>query len=812
MTSTVPQGPTGPVEQTNVKVMVRVRPFNSREINLTEGGVQNLRSIVMMEGPTVRLLDHERNYAEREAFEFDQAYWSLPESQNQFSTNPFADNETVFKETGIPAVENALAGYHNTIFAYGQTGSGKTHSMLGCATDEGIAPRLVRALFERINNNLRGHNYERIQYTVELSFLEIYNEKVKDLLAIAERGKGRSNAGESGYAECRVRFHPERGTFVEGLTRIAIDSEEQCLTAIKDGMEHRAVTSTLMNDTSSRSHAIFQISLTQKMPLKGTSRLSIINLVDLAGSERISMSGVVGTAMKEATSINLSLSTLRRVIDILIENSKLKKGQRPQVPPFRQSLLTWVLSDSLGGNSKTVMVAAISPFSGNVEDTIGTLRYALKAKAIVCNARVNEEKTQAVVNAMRAEMEDLRRQLTEKADADQAEQDRIRADLKETEDNFDQMQKEAKRLEEEKVSYERELAEKGEKLAHAQSEMIQLENAEVEKQTKEAELVEARNAREEADALLEQHAKDRQKREEELEELKSRKKLLEEHHNKAADEEAKAKLAAEQARLRQFASAFQNAFILGKQRSGLDELKEERDRHIDAVRSLEIEKREQERLLAQLVNDKGMYKRKMDLSQKRAAEIYEEVRSVRASREENVAEVKQLRDDAESRLRKVQRELEAKEGELKRLQQENDVEHAEQDKESRILEMELENAKYALEQLTERKLILNEESATAQTDLVQLEKEYEDSTSKLQRITQDNQEKTKLIEELRKKKERLIARRTGASEQILQHRMELEDLSVQLDGLNSEVDDLRAAHSELRAFVSNKFFPVAQGQ
>lgn len=793
-----------------MKVMVRVRPFNSREIALTEGGTQNLRSIVLMEGPTVRLLDHERNYAEREAFEFDQAFWSIPESQNQFSTNPFADNETVFRETGLPAVENALAGYHNTIFAYGQTGSGKTHSMLGSASDEGIAPRLVRALFERINNNLRGNNYERIQYTVELSFLEIYNEKVKDLLAIAEKGKGRSNQGESGYAECRVRFHPERGTFVEGLTRIAIDSEAQCLTAIKDGMEHRAVTSTLMNDTSSRSHAIFQISLTQKMPLKGTSRISIINLVDLAGSERISMSGVVGAAMKEATSINLSLSTLRRVIDILIENSKIKKGQRPQIPPYRQSLLTWVLSDSLGGNSKTVMVAAISPFSGNVEDSLGTLRYALKAKAIVCNARVNEEKTQAVVNAMRAEMEELRKQLAEKADADQAEQDRIRNDLRETEENFEQMQKEAKRLEEEKITYEQELVEKTEKLAHAQSEMIQLENAEVEKKMKEAELIEARNAREEADALLERHALERQKREEELEELKTRKKMLEEHHNKAADEEARAKLAAEQARLRQFASAFQNAFILGKQRSGLDELKEERDRHIDSVKSLEIEKREKERLIAQLVSDKGMYKRKMDVSQKRAAEIYDEVRAVRAAREANISEVKQLRDEAEARLRKVQRELETKENELKRLQQENDVEHAEQDKESRILELELENAKLALKQLSERKQILNEESNSAQQDLVQLEKEYDESTNKLQRITKDNQEKANLIEQLRKKKERVVLRRTAASDQIHQHRVELEDLGVQLDSLNAEVDELRAAHSELRAFVSNKFFPVGQ--
>lgn len=799
----------GGVEQTNVKVMVRVRPFNSREIGLTEGGIEKLRSIIVMEGSTVRLLEHEKNYVEREAFEFDECFWSLPESQGQLSTKPFTTNEDVFEASGKPAVKNALAGYHNTIFAYGQTGSGKTHTMLGCASDEGIAPRLVRYLFEQINTSKNDLVGERIQFTVELSFLEIYNEKVKDLLAIAEKGKGRSNQGESGYAECRVRNHPEKGTFVEGLTRTSIDEEAQCLTAIKDGMEHRAITSTLMNDTSSRSHAIFQIALTQKMPLKGTSRLSVINLVDLAGSERISMSGVAGQALKEAMSINLSLSTLRRVIDILIDNSKLKKGQRPSVPPFRESLLTWVLSDSLGGNSKTVMVAAISPFSGNSEDTMGTLRYALKAKAIVCNARVNEEKTQAVVNAMRLEMEELRKQLVAKANADQEEKDRIDTEIKETEENFEKMQLEAKRLEDLKVEYEQELIDKKSALTDAQTEIANFENVEEEKERKEAELNQARLMRTEADQLLKQTEEDRGRREDELELLKSRKKMLQEHHDKAAEEEAKAKLAAEQSRLRQFARTFSNAFKLTTKKSGLHNLVEEHTILKETIMELETAVHQKQKTLSQLVSEKGMLQRKMGLSQKRASEIYEEVHAVKAQRAVRVAEVRELRDAAEEELLAVQQELEARETELRKLRQVNSVAQAETERDMEISQLDIRTSQEKLKKQLEKNAKLEAECSSAEVELTQLEEDHKVAVAKLAALRAENEKNSMIVEEFKKRNAEITEKRVAITKTSTDTRADSNELNETLSSLLKDVQELREVHSELRTFVSNKFFPIA---
>lgn len=192
--------------------------------------------------------------------------------------------------------------------------------------------------------------------------------------------------------------------------RKEVEDAETAKRLIEKGTNERAMAETKMNAHSSRSHAIFQICITQKDPLRGTQKTSFINLVDLAGSEKISMSGVTGQALKEALNINKSLSTLRRVFDVLIENSQQKKQM---VPPFRDSILTHVLTDSLGGNSKTQMIAAVSPHEVNLEDSLHTLRYANQAKAIVCEAKVNEEKSAEMVEAMKDEIEKLRRMMIE---------------------------------------------------------------------------------------------------------------------------------------------------------------------------------------------------------------------------------------------------------------------------------------------------------------------------------------------------------------------------------------------------------------
>ena len=429
----------GKEEKSAVRVMTRVRPFNQRELGLSVEEYPT--TVVHMEnGKTVHLLGE--GGEEKERFEFHKVFWSIPESQKQFCGEPFSDQEAVFEETGKVAVAAAIKGYHTCILAYGQTGSGKTYTMLGSESDPGIAPRLVDHLFEQVEDMPK----KGFTYNIGISFMEIYNERCKDLLddvgsnpvtplgGRKRRGSRKKSATESAflnttspkdrtldrssrrgsligrspgaspnvqpivggrkktipfslsidpeddYRDLRVRKSPVYGVHVEGLTRLdkesGVSTADDVKLVIRKGMEHRATAETKMNATSSRSHALFQISIVAKNSATGVQRYSNINLVDLAGSERVKMSGAEGDRLTEATKINLSLSTLRHVIDMLIENTNRKKGDIKLVPPYRESLLTWVLSESLGGNSKTMMLATVSPHISNVEDTGNTLRYA----------------------------------------------------------------------------------------------------------------------------------------------------------------------------------------------------------------------------------------------------------------------------------------------------------------------------------------------------------------------------------------------------------------------------------------------------
>ena len=472
----------GGVHEVRVEAMVRVRPFSKRELDKLKADDSNgmPQSIVMMKGRRVSLLDPAKDFQECDAFDFDEAFWSIPESQweidmeDEFVRKAIKEmgvhcvgQQEVFEKTGMLAVQHAFDGFHSCIFAYGQTGAGKTFSMLGgldasggidprAAETRGICPRLVEELFEKCQYYKdKGDN---TIYSIELSFMEIYKEKCKDLLkdTLAKKKKKSTDEQEKEYAELKVRHSPTNGTYVEGLLREEVKSVPHCLKLMAAGMNARHTAATKMNDVSSRSHAIFQLTFKQKNPVQGTNTLSNINLVDLAGSERVKMSGAQGERLDEATKINQSLSTLRRVIDVLIDNAKAKKGAQKMVAPYRESMLTWLLSESLGGNSKTIMLAAVSPYAGNFEDTMNTLRYANKAKEIVCKAKRNDERGAVVVAAMRMEMERLRQQLEAKADAADEEVraslkdqlDRAEADYQKAKQEFDTLQEQGKELRE----------------------------------------------------------------------------------------------------------------------------------------------------------------------------------------------------------------------------------------------------------------------------------------------------------------------------------------------------------------------------
>uniref|UniRef100_A0A3B4YBZ2 Kinesin family member 13B n=1 Tax=Seriola lalandi dorsalis TaxID=1841481 RepID=A0A3B4YBZ2_SERLL len=331
-----------------------------------------------------------------QAFAYDYCFWSMDESQK----DKFAGQDVVFQCLGESLLDNAFMGYNACIFAYGQTGSGKSYTMMGSAEQPGLIPRLCSSLFGRTVQEAR----EGESFTVEVSYMEIYNEKVRDLLD----PKGSRQA-------LRVREHKVLGPYVDGLSRLAVASYKDIESLMSEGNKSRTVAATNMNEESSRSHAVFNIILTHTlMDLQsGTSgeKVSKLSLVDLAGSERAAKTGAAGERLKEGSNINKSLSTLGLVISALADHGAGKN--KSKFVPYRDSVLTWLLKDSLGGNSRTAMVATISPAADNYDETLSTLRYADRAKSIVNHAVVNEDPNARIIRELREEVEKLRDQLTE---------------------------------------------------------------------------------------------------------------------------------------------------------------------------------------------------------------------------------------------------------------------------------------------------------------------------------------------------------------------------------------------------------------
>ncbi|KAE9967058.1 hypothetical protein EG328_008433 [Venturia inaequalis] len=377
----------------NIKVVVRVRPFNSREKD------RNAKCIVQMKGNQTVLTppgDAKGKSAKaKQTFAFDKSYWSFDRDDSHF-----AGQDDLFADLGKPLLDNAFQGYNNCIFAYGQTGSGKSYSMMGYGKEYGVIPQICKTMFERIEEMSLDKNSST---TVEVSYLEIYNERVRDLLNPSTKGN------------LKVREHPATGPYVEDLAKLVVRSFVEIENLMDEGNKARTVAATNMNETSSRSHAVFTLTLTQKRHDVETNmdaeRVAKISLVDLAGSERATSTGATGARLKEGAEINRSLSTLGRVISALADagSTKTKKGHQV---PYRDSVLTWLLKDSLGGNSLTAMIAAISPADINFDETLSTLRYADSAKRIKNHAVVNEDPNARMIRELKEELAQLRAKLT----------------------------------------------------------------------------------------------------------------------------------------------------------------------------------------------------------------------------------------------------------------------------------------------------------------------------------------------------------------------------------------------------------------
>ncbi|XP_035295180.1 kinesin-like protein KIF1A isoform X14 [Cricetulus griseus] len=376
----------------SVKVAVRVRPFNSREMS------RDSKCIIQMSGSTTTIVNPKQPKETPKSFSFDYSYWShtSPEDIN------YASQKQVYRDIGEEMLQHAFEGYNVCIFAYGQTGAGKSYTMMGKQEkdQQGIIPQLCEDLFSRINDTTN----DNMSYSVEVSYMEIYCERVRDLLNPKNKGN------------LRVREHPLLGPYVEDLSKLAVTSYNDIQDLMDSGNKARTVAATNMNETSSRSHAVFNIIFTQKRHDAETNitteKVSKISLVDLAGSERADSTGAKGTRLKEGANINKSLTTLGKVISALAEMdsgpNKNKKKKKTDFIPYRDSVLTWLLRENLGGNSRTAMVAALSPADINYDETLSTLRYADRAKQIRCNAIINEDPNNKLIRELKDEVTRLR--------------------------------------------------------------------------------------------------------------------------------------------------------------------------------------------------------------------------------------------------------------------------------------------------------------------------------------------------------------------------------------------------------------------
>ncbi|ODV58122.1 kinesin family protein, partial [Ascoidea rubescens DSM 1968] len=336
----------------NVKVIARFRPENEQELSDPFAS----QVVTFSSNKTVNFKSNDTTCS----FTFDRVF---SQASTQLEIFDYSINQTV---------NDLFKGYNGTILAYGQTGSGKTYTMMGKDIEDidskGLIPRITERIFEYIVDSSSD-----IEFTVGVSYMEIYMEQIRDLL-VSPRSQ----------AKLSIHEDKENGIYVKGLKKIYVSSVDDIYDVMRQGSEIRVVSSTSMNQESSRSHAIFQIELTQRIISSGTIKKGNLFLVDLAGSEKVGKTGASGIVLEEAKKINSSLSSLGNVINALTD------GKSTHIP-YRDSKLTRILQESLGGNSRTSLIINCSPSKLNDMETLSTLRFGARAKKIQNKAHINTE-------------------------------------------------------------------------------------------------------------------------------------------------------------------------------------------------------------------------------------------------------------------------------------------------------------------------------------------------------------------------------------------------------------------------------------
>ncbi|XP_037131653.1 kinesin-like protein KIF3B [Syngnathus acus] len=410
----------------SVKVVVRCRPMNEKELAAT---YECVVSVDVRFGQIIVRNPREASAGELpKVFTFDSVYDCNSKQLD------------LYDETFRPLVDSVLQGFNGTIFAYGQTGTGKTYTMEGVRNDperRGVIPNSFDHIFTHISRS------QNQQYLVRASYLEIYQEEIRDLLSKDQARR------------LELRERPDTGVYVKDLSSFVTKSVREIENVMNVGNQNRSVGSTNMNEHSSRSHAIFVITVEcSELGPDGENHIRVgkLNLVDLAGSERQTKTGAQGERLKEATKINLSLSALGNVISALVD------GRSSHIP-YRDSKLTRLLQDSLGGNARTVMVANIGPASYNVEETLTTLRYSNRAKNIKNKPRVNEDPKDALLRKFQEEIAKLKAQLERRTGKKNKRRHKRRGDCS-SGDGHEEASEEDDEVDDNKIDYWREQQEK----------------------------------------------------------------------------------------------------------------------------------------------------------------------------------------------------------------------------------------------------------------------------------------------------------------------------------------------------------------
>ncbi|KAK3119004.1 hypothetical protein QOZ80_9BG0712230 [Eleusine coracana subsp. coracana] len=363
-----------------ISVAVRFRPPNQAAADLSSGFGGGDREWRIDDGSRVSLLHRAAGPVPGASFAFDHVF------------DGATTNEQVYASVVRALIHSAVDGFNGTAFAYGQTSSGKTFTMNGCDSDPGIIPRAIRDIFDT------ARQAEDREFLIRVSYMEIYNEEINDLLSLEGQ-------------KLQIHENLERGVYVAGLKEEIVNSEEQVFDLLQQGEVNRHFGETNMNVRSSRSHTIFRMviesSAKNQMDSRDAIRVSVLNLVDLAGSERIVKTGAEGVRLNEGKHINKSLMILGNVINKLSENGK----QRGHIP-YRDSKLTRILQPALGGNAKTSIICTAAPEEIHIEETRGTLQFASRAKCVSNCAQVNEILTDAaLLKRQKLEIEELRKKL-----------------------------------------------------------------------------------------------------------------------------------------------------------------------------------------------------------------------------------------------------------------------------------------------------------------------------------------------------------------------------------------------------------------